>query len=204
MNSGALIRASAAGISDNRIGLFGLEHKLGLSVITANRHLQFRLLYYMEFSIEWFHEKDCDMVTTIVSGGFKVVFWSFAAAGFASVLLAGLIAWPVHQPPELKSISAYRNAMDFSALPELTRFQARDGSALAYRHYPRRRLQPAGSPSLCMAQPVPARVRCMRSRSHWPHVAYKPMRWTSVDTAPPETGATSPIWASLKTTWPIS
>jgi len=26
--------------------------------------------------------------------------------------------------------------MDFSALPELTRFQARDGSALAYRHYP--------------------------------------------------------------------
>ena len=76
------------------------------------------------------------MVTAMVSGGFKAVFWSLAGAGFASLLLAGLIAWPLHQPPELKSISAYRNAMDFSALPELTRFQARDGSALAYRHYP--------------------------------------------------------------------
>src|SRR5580704_1199065 len=76
------------------------------------------------------------MVTGMVSGGFKAVFWTLAAAGFASALLARLIAWPLHQPPELKSISAYRNSMDFSALPEITRFQARDGSALAYRHYP--------------------------------------------------------------------
>jgi alpha-beta hydrolase superfamily lysophospholipase len=82
------------------------------------------------------------MVTAMVSGGFKAVVWSLAAAGFASLLLAGLIAWPLHQPPELKSISAYRNAMDFSALPELTRFQARDGSALAYRRY-----YPAQAPS---------------------------------------------------------
>ena len=76
------------------------------------------------------------MVTTIVSGGFKAAFWGLAVAGFASLLLLGLIAWPIHQPPELKSISAYRNSIDFSALPELTRFQARDGSALAFRHYP--------------------------------------------------------------------
>ena len=76
------------------------------------------------------------MVTTIVSGGFTAAFWGLAVAGFASLLLLGLIAWPIHQPPELKSISAYRNSIDFSALPELTRFQARDGSALAYRHYP--------------------------------------------------------------------
>jgi len=82
------------------------------------------------------------MVTAMVSGGFKAVVWSLAAAGLASLLLAGLIAWPLHQPPELKSISAYRNAMDFSALPELTRFQARDGSALAYRRY-----YPAQAPS---------------------------------------------------------
>jgi alpha-beta hydrolase superfamily lysophospholipase len=76
------------------------------------------------------------MITTIVSGGLKAVLWGLAFAGFASLLLAGLIAWPIHQPPELKSISAYRKLMDFSALPELTRFQARDGTALAYRHYP--------------------------------------------------------------------
>src|SRR5258708_12939662 len=78
------------------------------------------------------------MVTTIVSGGLKAVLWGLAVAGFVSVLLGGLIAWPIHQPPELKSISAYRKLMDYSALPELTRFQARDGSALAYRHYPAR------------------------------------------------------------------
>ena len=76
------------------------------------------------------------MITTIASGGLKAIVWGFAVAGFASLLLAGLIAWPIHQPPELKSISAYRQSMDFSVLPELSRFQARDGSALAYRHYP--------------------------------------------------------------------
>jgi alpha-beta hydrolase superfamily lysophospholipase len=76
------------------------------------------------------------MVTTLVSGGLKAVFWGLAIAGFASLLLGALIAWPVQQPPELKSISAYRKLMDYSALPELSRFQARDGSALAYRHYP--------------------------------------------------------------------
>jgi alpha-beta hydrolase superfamily lysophospholipase len=76
------------------------------------------------------------MIGTIVSGGLKAVVWGVAAIGFASLLLVGLIAWPVRQPPELTSISAYRKSMDFSALPELTRFQARDGTELAYRHYP--------------------------------------------------------------------
>jgi alpha-beta hydrolase superfamily lysophospholipase len=76
------------------------------------------------------------MVTTIVAGGLKAVLWGLAVAGFVSLLLGGLIAWPIHQPPELKSISAYRKLMDYSTLPELSRFQARDGSTLAYRHYP--------------------------------------------------------------------
>jgi alpha-beta hydrolase superfamily lysophospholipase len=76
------------------------------------------------------------MVVTMVSNGLKALLWGVALVGMIALVLGGLIAWPVHQPPELKSISAYRNAMDFSALPELTRFQARDGSALAYRHYP--------------------------------------------------------------------
>lgn len=76
------------------------------------------------------------MIGTIVSGGLKAVVWSAAAIGLASLLLVGLIAWPVRQPPELTSISAYRKSMNFSALPELTRFQARDGTELAYRHYP--------------------------------------------------------------------
>jgi len=76
------------------------------------------------------------MVVTMVSGGLKALLWGLALVGIAALVLGGLIAWPLHQPPELKSISAYRKSMDFSALPELTRFQARDGTELAYRHYP--------------------------------------------------------------------
>jgi alpha-beta hydrolase superfamily lysophospholipase len=76
------------------------------------------------------------MVVTMVSGGLKAMVWGLALVGMAALVLGGLIAWPVQQPPELKSISAYHKSMDFSALPELTRFQARDGTDLAYRHYP--------------------------------------------------------------------
>jgi pimeloyl-ACP methyl ester carboxylesterase len=75
------------------------------------------------------------MIATIVSGGFRAVFWGLAFAGFAALLLGGLIAWPVRQPPELASISEVRKSIDFSAMPDLTRFQARDGTELAYRHY---------------------------------------------------------------------
>jgi alpha-beta hydrolase superfamily lysophospholipase len=75
------------------------------------------------------------MTAAIVSGLFKLVVWGLAAAGLITLLLGGLIAWPVRQPPELTSISDARKSLDFSALPDLARFQARDGTELAYRHY---------------------------------------------------------------------
>jgi alpha-beta hydrolase superfamily lysophospholipase len=75
------------------------------------------------------------MFATIVSGGLKAAVAGLAITGFTALLLAGLIAWPVRQPPELTSISDSRKSIDFSTLPELSRFQARDGTALAYRHY---------------------------------------------------------------------
>jgi alpha-beta hydrolase superfamily lysophospholipase len=75
------------------------------------------------------------MFATIVSGGLKAAVGGLAITGFAGLLLAGMIAWPVRQPPELTSISDSRKSIDFSTLPELSRFQARDGTALAYRHY---------------------------------------------------------------------
>jgi alpha-beta hydrolase superfamily lysophospholipase len=78
------------------------------------------------------------MIATIVSGSLKAVVWGFAIAGFAGLVLAGLIAWPLRPPPELASISASRNSIDFSTMPEVSRFQARDGTELAYRHYPAR------------------------------------------------------------------
>jgi alpha-beta hydrolase superfamily lysophospholipase len=76
------------------------------------------------------------MIATIVSGGFKVFLLGLGGVGIATLLLAGLIAWPVRQPPELASVSQARKSVDFSRLPALTRFQARDGTELAYRHYP--------------------------------------------------------------------
>jgi alpha-beta hydrolase superfamily lysophospholipase len=78
------------------------------------------------------------MIATIAWGGLKAVVWSLAVAGFAALLLAGLIAWPVRQPPELASISDSRKSIDFSSLPDVSQFQARDGTELAYRHYPAR------------------------------------------------------------------
>jgi alpha-beta hydrolase superfamily lysophospholipase len=76
------------------------------------------------------------MIASMMSGGLKVIGWGLAVTGFAALLLAGLIAWPVRQPPELTSISASRKLIDFSTMPDVSRFQARDGSELAYRHYP--------------------------------------------------------------------
>ncbi|HEX7789687.1 MAG TPA: alpha/beta fold hydrolase, partial [Afipia sp.] len=54
------------------------------------------------------------------------------------VLLAGLIAWPIKPPPELTSISTTARAVDRSTMPGVERFHARDGTELAYRHYPAR------------------------------------------------------------------
>ena len=75
------------------------------------------------------------MVAKIISAGRRIALWGLSAMGIATLLLGGLIAWPVRQPPELASISAARKLIDFSSLPPVQRFQARDGTDLAYRHY---------------------------------------------------------------------
>jgi alpha-beta hydrolase superfamily lysophospholipase len=76
------------------------------------------------------------MIATIVSGGFRAVVWGLAAIGLAGSVLAILIATPIRRPPELTSISDSRKSVDFSSLPAVERFQARDGTALGFRHYP--------------------------------------------------------------------
>ena len=75
------------------------------------------------------------MIATIVSGGLKAVLWGLAAIGFAALVLTAMVATPLRRLPELTSISEARKSVDFSALPELSRFQARDGTALGFRHY---------------------------------------------------------------------
>jgi alpha-beta hydrolase superfamily lysophospholipase len=78
------------------------------------------------------------MIATIVSGGLKAVIWGLALVGIAALLLAGMIATPIQRPPELISISKTAGAVDRSDMPDINRFHARDGTELAYRHYPAR------------------------------------------------------------------
>jgi alpha-beta hydrolase superfamily lysophospholipase len=78
------------------------------------------------------------MIATIVWGGLKAVVWGLAVIGLAALLLAATIATPIRRPPELTSISQTVRAVDRSTMPELERFHGRDGTELAYRHYPAR------------------------------------------------------------------
>ena len=80
------------------------------------------------------------MFATIVSGTFKAAVWGLAVIGFAGLALAAMIATPIRRPPELTSISATAGAVDRSDMPDIARFHARDGTELAYRHYPARAL----------------------------------------------------------------
>ena len=66
----------------------------------------------------------------------KLLKWSLCAVGAVALLLTALIATPMPRLPELASISAARGTVDFSALPTIERFQARDGTWLGFRHYP--------------------------------------------------------------------
>jgi alpha-beta hydrolase superfamily lysophospholipase len=75
------------------------------------------------------------MIANIVSGGLRAVVWGLAITGLAGLALGAMIAWPVRQPPELASISDSRKLIDFKTLPAVERFQARDGTDLAFRHY---------------------------------------------------------------------
>jgi pimeloyl-ACP methyl ester carboxylesterase len=65
----------------------------------------------------------------------RIVVMLLAALGAVAVIVASLLAAPVRIPPELKTITAGARSVDRSDLPELERFQARDGTELAFRRY---------------------------------------------------------------------
>jgi alpha-beta hydrolase superfamily lysophospholipase len=66
----------------------------------------------------------------------SVLAWPLAAVGVATLALGALLAQPVKSPPPLESIHAGAMAVSQEGKPELSRFQARDGTWLAYRLYP--------------------------------------------------------------------
>lgn len=61
--------------------------------------------------------------------------WTLCAVGAVALILAAMIATPLQRPPELRSVSDSAKGIDWSTLPQLERFQARDGTWLGFRHY---------------------------------------------------------------------
>jgi alpha-beta hydrolase superfamily lysophospholipase len=76
------------------------------------------------------------MSTRLLRGSFNALKWGLCGVGAAALLLAAMIATPLTRPPMLASVSATARAVDRSAMPGPEHFQARDGTSLAYRHYP--------------------------------------------------------------------
>nr|WP_173363515.1 alpha/beta hydrolase [Bradyrhizobium sp. ORS 278] len=68
----------------------------------------------------------------------RLVGWGLGLAGVLALILGAMLANPLVHPPELKSISETAGQVDRSTMPPLQRFSARDGTELAYRHYPAR------------------------------------------------------------------
>src|SRR5436190_5688190 len=75
------------------------------------------------------------MLNLLLRGSRSLLKWALSAIGALALLVTALVAMPLTRPPELQSISAARGKVDFSALPAVERFQARDGTALGFRHY---------------------------------------------------------------------
>jgi alpha-beta hydrolase superfamily lysophospholipase len=78
------------------------------------------------------------MLAWLVWFPLKLLVAALSVVGAASLVLAAMIASPLVRPPELTSVSRAARAVDRGTMPPLERFSARDGSELAFRHYPPR------------------------------------------------------------------
>jgi alpha-beta hydrolase superfamily lysophospholipase len=76
------------------------------------------------------------MPGTVFLFGFNMAYWALTTAGVAAVGLGVMLMVPLKGMPELESISRTARAVEYSDLPAVDRFQARDGTTLGYRHYP--------------------------------------------------------------------
>src|SRR5437016_768691 len=78
------------------------------------------------------------MVRWLVWFPLKLLSWGLSIVGAATLMLTAMLATPLARLPELTSVSQAARAVDRSTMPPLQRFSARDGTELAYRHYPAR------------------------------------------------------------------
>lgn len=75
------------------------------------------------------------MAVRLLRGALSLLKWGLCAVGAVVLLLTALIATPLERPAEMRSVSDSVKGIDWSTLPPLERFQARDGTWLGYRHY---------------------------------------------------------------------
>src|SRR5580704_8730238 len=68
----------------------------------------------------------------------KLLLWGLSLVGAATLVVTAMLATPLVRLPELTSVSTTARAVDRSTMPPLERYSARDGTELAYRHYPAR------------------------------------------------------------------
>jgi len=75
------------------------------------------------------------MAIQLLRSALNLLKWGLCAVGGVALILAAMIATPLQRPAELKSVSESVKLVDFSTMPPLERFQARDGTWIGYRHY---------------------------------------------------------------------
>jgi len=75
------------------------------------------------------------MAIRLLRGVLNGLKWALCAVGGVTLILAAMIATPLQRPPEMRSVSDSAKGIDWSTLPPLERFQARDGTWIGYRHY---------------------------------------------------------------------
>jgi pimeloyl-ACP methyl ester carboxylesterase len=75
------------------------------------------------------------MAIRLLRGVLNGLKWTLCAVGGVALILAAMIATPLERPPELRSVSDSAKGIDWSTLPALERFQARDGTWIGFRHY---------------------------------------------------------------------
>lgn len=75
------------------------------------------------------------MAIRVLRGVVNGLKWALCAVGCVALIVAAMIATPLERPPEMKSVSDSSKGIDWSTLPPLERFQARDGTWIGFRHY---------------------------------------------------------------------
>jgi alpha-beta hydrolase superfamily lysophospholipase len=75
------------------------------------------------------------MAIRLLRGVLNGLKWALCAVGGVALILAAMIATPLERPPEMRSVSESAKGIDWSTLPPLERFQARDGTWIGFRHY---------------------------------------------------------------------